>query len=307
MSLGNDVRQHIASLCLQEIRQGLGRSIMDGFEAAADDSEPSTRRALHALRCIVYCVPSPGSPDYEHVEYQAVRAQAAFGLEVFSTFLSASEAESLEQASFIHDALDVLRQHGQRALMLISRESVQAIVDYRDAYKRNHRNVPWYWELNEEWIQKLKVHFKLDHSRETSDIANVAPTSASTDSEDIPPVQTTESAAVSDDIASVHDTRSPPPTVAGRVNRQDHANSETGRSSTASMSPLFPGHLKSFAAPETTSEPVDNSCFTPSPASSSPPGAVNAIDLNPETNPHAALHESPSPTTLLYSSSGRRC
>ncbi|RPD63451.1 hypothetical protein L227DRAFT_390204 [Lentinus tigrinus ALCF2SS1-6] len=302
ISLGNDVRQHIAELYLQEIRQGLDRRTVGGLEATTDDSASSTCRALHALRCIVYCVPSLESPDYEHVDYQTVQKHAVDGLDALSTFLSRPEAYEFDWD--IDCVFDVLRKHGERA-MLISQTLVQAIVDYRDAaYKRKHGDIPWYWYTNEEWIQKLKRDFKLEnYSEQTSAAASVASTSTSTDSGDLPQVQTVP-APMSDGILGA---RGGSP-LAGVDS--DKANPEAGRSPTTSRISLWPsGPLESSAVAEPTPTlpeadakghmDVIISCL--SPASSSLPGDVDPA-LYPETK--LALHgQLGSPTILPPSSS----
>ncbi|RPD63463.1 hypothetical protein L227DRAFT_572610 [Lentinus tigrinus ALCF2SS1-6] len=156
-----------------------------------------------------------------------------------------------------------------RALaMLISPKLVQAIVDYHDEYIRKHAVVqPWYWDVNEEWVQKLNDVFKLDNSEQSplqtsATAANVASTSMSTDSEGLPLVQAT-SAAISGGIVGARD-ESP---LAGVDS--DNANPEVGRSPTTAsgMFPSFSGPLESSTAADPTA------------TSSEPAGEVNAAGI----------------------------
>ena len=120
-----------------------------------------TKKALNAIRYIIYCVPAPGSPDYKPDDpvYKALRAQASRTLEAFSQFLSTSAAIGL--VSEVDDVFYVLHEHGEEA-GLLSPPLIRAMSGYLDAYKKEQGELPNYMEDKEEWIRTLYRNLKPD-------------------------------------------------------------------------------------------------------------------------------------------------
>lgn len=113
------------------------------------------KRFCHALRCIIRCIPPPGSLDCKPDDpvYKAARERADHALRTFSDFLSTSEPA--EYPLQIDRVLGGLREHGERA-GLVSPALLQAIVRYRDAYCSKYQRDAWFCTEEEEWMQKLK-------------------------------------------------------------------------------------------------------------------------------------------------------
>ncbi|RPD63453.1 hypothetical protein L227DRAFT_521624 [Lentinus tigrinus ALCF2SS1-6] len=145
LNLGNDIRQYVASACVRTIRQGLDGDVID---------HSGTQRSLDVLRCIIPCVPLPGSPDCKpnDREYQSVRAEAVHALDAFTAFLLTPRAlEWLEKA---HMVFDTLRERGERAC-LVSPELVRAMASYQELLQDLVRHD------NRAWIQDLKLKLEL--------------------------------------------------------------------------------------------------------------------------------------------------
>ncbi len=165
MNIGNDLRQLGQFFCRFVVRLRADAPI--AVSAYVDDISTGlegttiedwmTLRALNILRSIIYCVPSRTGLDYkcDDVEYKRLKSQIVRALEAFSGFLSTSPRLE-EHVFWIHEVLDALRQHGERA-DLMSAKLRQAIVRYRDAYEP-----PEHMRDNDQWIQKLKG--ELDNS-----------------------------------------------------------------------------------------------------------------------------------------------
>ncbi len=164
MNLGNDVRQHgkvsYSSRFVDRLRANARILVVSacigdalkGFEGIIEDA--SIKRALFALRCIIYCVPSKTGSDYkcDDPEYKAIQSQAARALEAFSNFLSTSPSSAGRCTFEIDDVLDALRKHGEGA-GLMSVELRRAIVRYWDSADEYIR---LYLRDNKEWIQTLR-------------------------------------------------------------------------------------------------------------------------------------------------------
>ena len=129
------------------------RNMSPGWESTQTELT-KTKKALEAIRCIIRCVPAPGSPDYKpnDPEYQALRAQAFSTLEVFSQFLHTPA--SVGQVWEVEDIFDLLREHGEKA-GLLSPSLIGAMSAYLDAYKEAYGELHRYLKLKEEWITTL--------------------------------------------------------------------------------------------------------------------------------------------------------
>ncbi len=167
MNLGNDVRQDgnfpYSSRfvdCLRANARILAIStyigdILKGLEGTIIE-DAKVERALIALPIIIYCIPSRTGSDYkcDDPEYKAIQSQAARALEAFSIFLPASPSSAKQCAFEVHNVLNALREHGERA-GLMSVELRRAIVRYWDS---RNEEIPWYLRKKEEpeWIQTLR-------------------------------------------------------------------------------------------------------------------------------------------------------
>ncbi len=165
MNLGNDVRKHgnfpyssllltafelmhayyiVVSVYIDDTLKGLEGTIIE---------DASFERALKALQCIIYCVPSRTGSDYrlDDPEYKVIKSQAARALESFSNFLSISPSLAKEDM-LMYIVLYALREHGEWA-GLMSVELRQAIVRYWNSLGEQ---IPIYWFSHYAWIQTLR-------------------------------------------------------------------------------------------------------------------------------------------------------
>ncbi|RDX49688.1 hypothetical protein OH76DRAFT_506740 [Lentinus brumalis] len=177
----------IVSVYIGDALKGLEGTIID---------YASIERALIALPNIIYYIPSRTGSDYkcDDPEYKAIQSQAARALEAFSIFLPASPSSAKECAFEVHNVLNALREHGERA-GLMSVELRRAIVRYWDSA---NEEIPWYLRKKEqpEWIQTLR--------REMDDSGQKLPAGvASTSGGIADPLTIAAPAAVSHDSVSI--------------------------------------------------------------------------------------------------------
>ena len=127
----------------------------------------TTKEALHAIGCMIRCMPSRGSPDYkpDDPEYKALRAQASSTLDAFSQFLSTPAAIKL--VSEVNAVFNVLRWCGEKA-GLLSPPLIRAMSGYLDKCKKELREVRFrrWMGYHEEWITTLYRNLKPDDSEQ---------------------------------------------------------------------------------------------------------------------------------------------